>query len=197
MRRKFVARMFLDGTVLGMPRKRSTSVCVRKKYRSMVNADDAKAIERIKSPGRKASLGPEALDWLRAVLNGSPLSHGYETGIWRNGDVQKLIFNQFGIYHSSGHVRTLVGKLGLEHRMRPPKQRTEKKRLTINDETLAWIAATVIESPRAHGIEADHWTNGRLRTALHQWVGVDYSRGYIWELATRAGVAELLTRRRS
>jgi hypothetical protein len=36
-------------------------------------------------------------------------------------------------YHSSGHVRTLVGKLGLEHTMRPPKRRTEKKRLTINE----------------------------------------------------------------
>jgi transposase len=163
----------------------------------MVIADDAKAVERIKSPGRKASLGPDALEWLRAVLECSPLSHGYETELWRNRDVQKLINKQFGIYHSSGHVRTLVGKLGLERRMRPPKQRTEKKRLTINDETLAWIAATVKQSPRAHGIDADHWTNGRLRAALHRRVGVDYSRGYIWEIATRAGVADLLTRRRS
>lgn len=125
------------------------------------------------------------------------MAHGYETELWRNGDVQKLIKERVGIYHSSGHVRTLVGKLGLEHRMRPPKQRTEKKRLTINDETLAWIAATVKESPRVHGVDADHWTNGRLRTVLHRRVGVDYSRGYIWEIATRAGVAELLTRRRN
>ena len=163
----------------------------------MVTTDDAKGGGRDGSPGRKASLGPEALEWLRAVLEGSPLSHGYETDLWRNADIQKVINKQFGIYHSSGHVRTLVGKLGLERRMRPPRQRTEKTRLTINDETLAWIAATVKQSPRAHGIEADRWTNGRLRTALHQRVGVEYSRGYIWEIATRAGVQHLLTRRRS
>lgn len=76
--------------------------------------------------------------------------------------------------------------------MRPPKQRMEKKRLTINDETLAWIAATVAQSPRLQGIDADHWTNGRLRAALRQRVGVEYSRGYIWEIATRAGVADPL-----
>ncbi|NPT48011.1 hypothetical protein GNZ12_43355 [Paraburkholderia sp. 1N] len=125
------------------------------------------------------------------------MAHGYETELWRNGDVQKLIREKFGVYHSSGYVRTVIGKLGMEHRMRSPKQRTEKKRLAINDEPLAWVAATLKESPRAHGIEADHWTNARLRTALHRRVGVDYSRGYIWEIATRAGVADLLTRLRS
>jgi hypothetical protein len=31
---------------------------------------------------------------------------------------------------------------------------------------------------------------------LHQRAGVDYSRGYVWEIAARAGVADLLTRRR-
>lgn len=60
------------------------------------------------------------------------MAHGYESELWRSGDVQKLIMERVGVYHSSGHVRTLVGKLGLEHRMRPPKQRTEKKRLTIH-----------------------------------------------------------------
>ena len=81
--------------------------------------------------------------------------------------------------------------------MRPPNQRTEKKRLTINDGTLAWVVTTLRESPRVHGIDADHWTNGRLRTVLLQRVGVDYSRGYIWEIAARAGVADLLTKLRS
>ena len=162
----------------------------------MLVADGVKAVEQRKSCGRKAALGPEALEWLRTKLEGSPMACGYDGELWRNGDVQKLIIEQFGIHHSSGHVRTLVGKLGLERRMRPPKKRTEKKRLTINDEILEWVAATVKDSPRAHGIDADHWTNGRLRAAFHQRVGVDYSRGYIWEIATRAGVADLLTKRR-
>ena len=189
--------MLLDGDgVEHVSKALNISVRTVTKYRSMVVADGVEAVEQLKASGRSATLGPEALKWLRAILEGSPMAHGYETELWRNGDVQKLINEKFGIYHSSGHVRTIVGKLGLEHRMRPPKQRTEKKRLTINDETLAWVAATVKESPRVHGIDADHWTNGRLRTVLHRRVGADYSRGYIWEIATRAGVADLLTRRR-
>ncbi|SOE53891.1 Transposase [Burkholderia sp. OK233] len=197
-RRKIAAKMLLDGdSVERVSKALNISVRTITKYRSMVVADGVEAVEQLKTSGRSATLGPEALKWLRATLEGSPMAHGYETELWRNGDVQKLIKERFGVYHSSGHVRTLVGKLGLEHRMRPPKLRTEKKRLTINDETLAWVAATVKESPRMHGIDADHWTNGRLRTVLHRRVGVDYSRGYIWEIATRAGVADLLTRRRN
>ncbi|WP_454807328.1 hypothetical protein [Paraburkholderia fungorum] len=67
----------------------------------------------------------------------------------------------------------------------------------MNDETLAWIAATVKESPGVHGIESDHWTNARLRIVLHRRLGVEYSRRYVWEIATRAGVADLLTKLRS
>lgn len=197
-RRKIAGKMLLDGeSAERVAKALNISERAITKYRSMVVAGGVEAVEQLRWSGRHAALGPEALEWLRAALEQSPTARGYESELWRNGDVQRLIKERFGVYHSSGHVRTLVGKLGLEHRMRPPKQRTEKKRLTINDETLAWIAATVKESPRVHGIDADHWTNGRLRTVLHQRVGVDYSRGYIWEIATRAGVADLLTRRRN
>ncbi len=197
-RRKTAAKMLLDGgSAECISKALNISVRTVTKYRSMIVADGVKAVEQLKSSGRKATLGPEALEWLRATLERSPMAHGYETELWRNGDVQKLIKEKFGIYHSSGHVRTVVGKLGMDHRMRSPKPRTEKKRLTINDETLAWVAATLKQSPRVHGIEADHWTNAHLRTALHRRVGVDYSRGYIWEIATRARVADLLTRLRS
>ncbi|MFM0086760.1 winged helix-turn-helix domain-containing protein [Paraburkholderia sediminicola] len=197
-RRKMAAKMLLDGdSVERVSKALNISVRTITKYRSMVMADGIKAVEQLKSSGRKATLGPEALEWLRAALERSPMAHGYETELWRNGDVQKLIKEKFGIYHSTGHVRTVVGKLGMGHRMRSPKQRTDKKPSAMNDETLAWVAAALRQSPRAHGIDADHWTNARLRTVLHRRVGVDYSRGYIWEIAARAGVADLLTRRRS
>ncbi|RAS23901.1 hypothetical protein [Paraburkholderia bryophila] len=197
-RRKIAEKMLMDGnSVERVSKSLKISARTMTKYKSMLVADGAEAVEQIKGSGRKATLGPEALKWLRGILEGSPMAHGYKTELWRNSDVQKLIKEKFGVYHSAGHVRTLAGKLGLGHRMRPPKLRTEKKRLTINDETLAWVAATLKESPRAHGIDADHWTNGRLRIVLHRRVGVDYSRGYIWEIATRAGVADLLTRRRN
>jgi hypothetical protein len=67
--------------------------------------------------------------------------------------------------------------------------------ITLNEEALAWIAAAVKDSPRAHGI--DLWNNARLRTALQQRFGIEYSRGYVWEIATRAGVATILSRRRN
>ena len=197
-RRKIAAKMLLDGdNVERVSKALNISVRTITKYRSMIAAGGVEAVDQLRSSGRETALGPETLEWLRTVLERSPMAYGYGSELWRNGDVQKLIKEKFGVYHSSGHVRTLVGKLGLEHRMRPPKQRTEKKRLTINEETLAWVAATLKESPRVHGIEADHWTNARLRTVLHRRLGVDYSRGYIWEIATRAGAADLLTRRRS
>jgi transposase len=197
-RRKIAAKMLLDGdSVERVSKALNITEPTIAKYRSMVVAGGVEAVEQLRSPRREATLGPEALEWLRAALERSPIAHGYESELWRNADVQNLIKEKFGVYHSNGHVRTVVGKLGLEHRMRPPKQRTEKKRLTINDGTLAWVATTLRESPRVHGIDADHWTNGRLRTVLHRRVGVDYSRGYIWEIATRAGVADLLTRRRN
>jgi transposase len=197
-RRKIAAKMLLDGeSAERVSKVVKISERTIAKYRSLVIAGGVEAVDQIGSLGRQATLGPEALEWLRAALERSPMAHGYDSELWRNGDVQKLIKERFGAYHSSGYVRTIVGKLGLEHRMRPPKQRTEKKRMTINDGTLAWVAATVRQSPRVHGIDADHWTNARLRTALHRQVGVDYSRGYIWKIAARAGVADLLTKRRS
>ena len=197
-RRKIAAKMLLDGgSVEDVSKALNISTRTITKYRSMVVADGVEAVEQLKSSGRKATLGPEALEWLRVTLEGSPMAHGYETELWRNGDVQKLIKEKFGVYHSAGHVRTVVGKLGMDHRMRSPKQRADKKPSAMNDETLAWVAATLRQSPRAHGVESDYWTNARLRTVLHQRVGVDYSRGYIWEIAARAGVADLLTRRRS
>ncbi len=197
-RRKIAAKMLLDGdSAHRVAKALNISERTITKYKSMIVADGVEAVERLRSSGRAATLGPEALEWLRAALERSPSAHGHESELWRNGDVQRLIKERFGVYHPSGHVRTLVGNLGLENRVRPPKQRTEKKRLTINDETLAWVAATVKESPRVHAIDADHWTNGRLRAVLHRRVGVDYSRAYILEIATRAGVADLLTGRGS
>jgi hypothetical protein len=80
--------------------------------------------------------------------------------------------------------------------MRPPKRRTET-RLTVNDEVLAWIAMTVKQSPREHGMDGDHWNNARLRAVVQQRLGVEYSRGYIREIAIHAGIADFITRRRN
>ncbi|ASW00113.1 hypothetical protein CJU94_19345 [Paraburkholderia aromaticivorans] len=197
-RRTRAAKMLLHGSsVEHVAKTLGIGVPTVRKYRSMVNAGGVDAVDELKPSGKQAALSAGDLDWLRDKLEDKPTAHGYETELWRTGDVKRLIMEKFGIYHSDGYIRTIVGKLGLEHRIRPPKPRTEKKRLTINDEVLAWVAATLKESPRAHGIDADHWTNARLRIAIRQRVGVDYTRGYILKIAMRAGVADLLTARRS
>jgi hypothetical protein len=56
---------------------------------------------------------------------------------------------------------------------------------------------TVKQSPREHGMEGDHWNTARLRAVVQQRLGVEYSRGYIREIAIHAGVAEFITRRRN
>ncbi|MFM0557381.1 winged helix-turn-helix domain-containing protein [Paraburkholderia sediminicola] len=114
-RRKVAAKMLLDGESAGRVSKTlNISERTISKYRSMVLDGGVEAVEQLRSSGRDAALGPEALEWLRATLERSPMAHGYESELWRNVDVQKLIKERFGVYHSSGHVRTLVGKLGLE-----------------------------------------------------------------------------------
>ncbi|WP_325099824.1 helix-turn-helix domain-containing protein [Paraburkholderia madseniana] len=133
VRRKTAAKMLLDGdSVERVSKALNISERTIAKYRSLVVAGGVEAVDQLRSSGRETTLDPEALEWLRTALERSPMAHGYESELWRSGDVQKLIMERVGVYHSSGHVRTLVGKLGLEHRMRPPKQRTEKKRLTIH-----------------------------------------------------------------
>lgn len=168
-----------------------------KAYSSLIRSDGPDALEQLRPIGRMPTLGRAALGWLRTALQGSPLSHGFESDLWRNSDVQTLIRDRFGAYHSNGYVRKVVGKLGLLHRMHAPKLRTEKKRITFNDDALAWIASTVRQSPRNYGFDGDHWNNARLRAVVQQRFGVEYSRSYIRQLAHKAGVAELLTKRRN
>jgi transposase len=148
------------------------------------------------SVGRPTALDGQALAWLTAALQREPSDHGFESGLWRNRDVQSLIERQFNIYHSNGYVRDLVGKLGMSHRMRPAKQRTEKKRCAVNAEVLAWIAATLRYPPSAQNLRGERWTNATLRAAIQQRFGVQYSRGYVWEITTDLRLSHLLTKQR-
>jgi len=37
-------------------------------------------------------------------------------------------------------------------------------------------------------MDGDQWNDARLRGVVQQRLGVEYFRGYIWEIAVRAGV---------
>jgi transposase len=189
--------MLLDGkSVEYVSESLNVGLRTVEQYLSIISAGDPNALDRLTARGREPTLDSRELDRLRSAPERGPRAHGYTSELWKNGDVQALIKKKFGVCHSSGYVRDLVEKLQLAHLMQPRRRRTEKKRLTINDEALAWVAATLRESPRVHGIDGDNWNNARLRIAMHRRFGVEYSRAYVWEIATRAGVAQLLTRRR-
>jgi len=167
-----------------------------KGYKALVDKEGLDALDELTATGHPSTLDSKALKWLKAALEKGPLVHGFESDLWRNRDVQTLIKRKFGIDYSNGYVRQLVAKVGLLDRMHPAKRRTEKHR-TFNDEFLSWIAMTVKQSPREHGMDGDHWNNARLRAVVQQRLGIEYSRSYIREIAIRAGVASLITRRRN
>lgn len=196
-RRRTAAEMLLVGrTVAQVSEALNISERTVRTYESIVNRDGLEALDELTTPGHQAILGPKALKRLKVALEKGPRAHGFQSDLWRNRDVQALIKGKFDIYHSNGYVRQLVTKLGLAHLMHPPKRRTET-RLTVNDKLLAWVARTVKKSPRLHGMDGDHWNNARLRAVIRKRVGVEYSRGYIREIAIHAGVGDLITRRRN
>jgi transposase len=197
-RRRQAAKMLLSGqSAENVSEVLNIGLPTVKSYASMLEAGGLEALEKMTSRGHNPLLDSGALRRLKVALEKGPPANGFESQLWKNRDVQTLIKRKFGVYHSAGHVRQLVEKLGLAHCMNPPKRRTEKKRVTLNDDVLAWIVATVQQSPRSHGIDGDHWNNARLRAVVEQRLGVAYSRGYMWEIAVRAGIGHLLTKRRN
>ncbi|WP_168788763.1 winged helix-turn-helix domain-containing protein [Paraburkholderia aromaticivorans] len=196
VRRKAAAEMLVAGqSAEQVSEALNIGLRTVKTYESMVGREGLVALDQLATRDHRSTLDSKALERLKVALEKGPRVHGFESDLWRNRDVQALIQHRFGIYHSNGYVRQLVTKLGLADRMHPPKRRTEKKRVTINDEVLGWVAMTVKQSPREHGIEGDHWNNARLRAVVQQRLGVEFSRGYIREIAIHAGVADMVTRR--
>jgi transposase len=196
-RRRSAARMLLAGQSADeVSQALNIGLKTIKGYKALVDKEGLDALDELTVPGHPSTLDSKAVKRLKAALEKGPLAHGFESELWRNRDVQTLIRRKFGIDYSNGYVRKLVAKVGLVDRMHPAKQRTEKHR-TFNDELLAWIAMTVKQSPREHGMDGDHWNNARLRAVVQQRLGIEYSRSYIRKIAIHAGVADLITRRRN
>jgi len=62
--------------------------------------------------------------------------------------------------------------------------------------TLSWIAAALRQSPRVEGLDADKWTNERLRAAIENRLGIRYSRTHVWKIATNLGLSHLISKSR-
>lgn len=196
-RRRAAAKMLIAGqSAEQVSQALNIGLKTVKGYKALVDREGLDALDELTAPGLPSTLDSKALKRLKAALEKGPLAHGFESELWRNRDVQTLIRRKFGIDYSNGYVRNLVAKVGLLDRMHPAKPRTEKDR-TFDDELLAWIATTVKQPPREHGLDGDHWNNARLRAVVQRRLGIEYSRSYIREIAIHAGVAHLITRRRN
>jgi transposase len=174
-RRATAIELLLKGeSAENIAQKLKIAVGTVKGYAAAIDAGGLDALRRMGSTGRRASLNAEALAWLTAALKQKPPVHGFKSGLWRNRDIQLLIERQFGVRHSNGYVREVVDKLGMSHRMRPARPRTEKKRCAMNAETRSWIAAVLKHSPQiqefisvsAYSIHADMSGKSRLASGL-------------------------------
>jgi transposase len=112
-------------------------------YLFIVRAGGPNALDNLRARGHEPTLDSRQPERLRSALERGPRAHGYTSELWKNGDVQALIKKKLGVCQSSGYVRELVEKLQLAPLMQPRRRRTEKKRLKLNDEALAWVVATL------------------------------------------------------
>ncbi|WP_122984745.1 helix-turn-helix domain-containing protein [Paraburkholderia hospita] len=148
-----------------------------RKYRGIVERGGLTALQDLPLGGRRSVLDSHARNRLADALRGSPRQYAIDADRWTIGAVASLIRRDFGLSFSRVYVRQIIIDLGFGDRLRtmafsstpgnPPK---------LDAEGHAWICAIVKRPPNACGIEADRWTNARLRLAVKARYGVTYSR---------------------
>lgn len=167
-----------------------------RRYKRVLDHLGPHALRDMSAGGRPSALDAPAREWIAKAVSCSPRKYGFEADRWSNPKLQALIERQFGVRFSTVYVRQLTIDLGLHDRMRPRRTPVRRPPGVLNDEALSWIAAALRHSPKAQDIDADHWTNERLRCAIEKKLGARYSRRYVWQIATGLGLSHLLVRPR-
>lgn len=68
-------------------------------------------------------------------------------------------------------------------------------RTSVLDRTaLEWIAIALSGPATRYGFETEAWTNARLRKLIDMNYGVQYSRVYVWQIATNLGMGHRLSK---
>jgi transposase len=67
----------------------------------------------------------------------------------------------------------------------------------LDTEDFDWLVTVLKQSPRVCGIEADHWTNTRLRLAIEARYGVKYSHSHMWKIIAERVLTSLVSRGRN
>lgn len=198
VRRMRAGQMLMAGEdILSVARQLGISAASAKRYKAILEAGGLEALEAMGVGGRKSALDAKALEWIANSLSGSPVTFGFNSDRWTDGRLRSVIRNQFGVDFSRVYVRQIMIDLGFADRLTPRRgQTTPSKSPVLAPATLSWIAAALRHSPRSEGLDADRWTNERLRVAIEKRLGVRYSRTHVWKIATTLGLSHLINKSR-
>jgi transposase len=180
--------------IASVARQLGISTATAKRYKAIVEMGGLDALEGMGVGGRKSALDPEALEWIANSLRGSPVAFGLASDQWTDGRLQSVIRNQFGVDFSRVYVRQIMIDLGFADRLKARRDQTMNSNPALTPAALSWIAAALRHSPRVEGIDAERWTNERLKTAIANRLGVQYSRMHVWKIATELGLSHLISR---
>ncbi|AXF06131.1 helix-turn-helix domain-containing protein [Paraburkholderia hospita] len=169
-----------------------------RKYRAMVEHGGMAALRNLSLGGRRSVLDRHARDKLAGALAGAPRDYGIDADRWTIGVVGRLIRRDFGLSFSRVYVRQLIIDLEFGDRLRTmPLSSTPGNAPKLDAEGFAWLRAIVKQSPRVCGIDADRWTNARLRLAVEARYGVRYSHSHMWKLISDFDLSSLISRGRN
>jgi transposase len=71
------------------------------------------------------------------------------------------------------------------------------RKSAFDTQALEWIANSLRGSAAVFGFETDRWSDGRLKSVIHERFGIDLSRVYVRQLIIDLGFSEKLKTRRS
>ena len=173
------------------------SIPTARRYRALLAEGGLEALERMSAGGRKPSLSPEARERIATALRGSASVHVYKSDQWTDGRLRSLIAKDLGISFSRVYVRQIIIGLGFADCLKPKSSSHVGPSQQVSTATFrSWVAASLRHSPKAQGIEADSWTNERLRAAIERRFGIRYSRGHVWKIATDLELSHLIRKAR-
>ncbi|AUT76558.1 winged helix-turn-helix domain-containing protein [Paraburkholderia hospita] len=190
--------MLMDGhDVAHVARALGLSENTVRKYRAIVEREGIAGLRMLPLGGRRSALDGKARAKLTEALARRPRDYAVNRERWTIGAVGQLIQREFGLSFSRVYVRQLIIDLGFGDRLRtinlssvpgkPPK---------LEAEGFAWLLAVLKQSPRVCGIDAERWTNARLRLAVEARYGVRYSHSHMWKIISEHGLSSLVSRGR-
>jgi len=63
--------------------------------------------------GRPPRLSDPQKEQLYDIIESGPVAHGLSSGVWTSPIIGRVILEEFGVAYHAGHVRKLLGELGL------------------------------------------------------------------------------------